>query len=92
MNLERALKLVNVMERLTNVGVKYYDDDDMEQRRLEHNHYHRCYRHIHRAEVNKQALDSYYRNKAQITARRRELYKERKLLLKPEVVRSDETN
>ena len=92
MNLERALKLVNVMERLTNVGVKYYDDDDMEQRRLEHNHYHRCYRHIHRADVNKQSLDYYYRNKQQVNARRRELYKERKLLLKPEVVRSDETN
>lgn len=91
MNLERALKLVNVMERLTNVGIEYYDDDDMEQRRLEHNHYHRCYRQVHRAEVNKQALDSYYRNKAQINARRRELYRERKLLLKPDTVRSDAT-
>ena len=92
MDQERALKLTSVMKRLNNVGIKYYDDDDMEQRRLEHNHYHRCYRHIHRADVNKQALDYYYRNKAFVNARRRELYKERKLLLKPEVVRSDETN
>jgi hypothetical protein len=73
-------------------GVYYYTDEELEQRRLDHNQYHRAYRQLHRAKVNKQALDNYYRNKAQITARRRELYRERKLLLKPEVVRSDESN
>jgi hypothetical protein len=59
-------------------GVFYYTDEELEQRRLEHNHYHRCYRQSRREDVNKQSLDYYYRNKEQVNARRRERYKEKK--------------
>ena len=59
-------------------GVFYYTDEELEQRRLEHNHYQRCYRQFRREDTNKQALAYYYRNKERVNARRRERYKERK--------------